>query len=146
MRRSELRWSPASRPRRVVARRRSRLPRHLLERQIGGLGTLKNLSDVSTDIAIGVGQARSITDQAACRDVYAKVIDGRNRVAGSQRHDLLATAEVSRIGDEQSTGLEIDEGSEGGIDIAFGARVQDTKHEPFCARRFLHSCGVALGV
>src|ERR1700738_4742833 len=42
----------------------------LLHRQIGGLSTFEDLSDVSTDIAIGVGQVRSIADQAAGRGVF----------------------------------------------------------------------------
>ena len=40
----------------------------LLDWQIGRLGALQDLPDISTDIAISVGQVRSITDQTASGD------------------------------------------------------------------------------
>src|SRR5690349_3929004 len=81
----------------------------LLDWQIGRSGAFENPPDVSTDIVIGVGQARSITDQAAGGDVYAKVIDGRNGVAGRERRDLFRPAEKERVADDEGAGLQLDE-------------------------------------
>jgi hypothetical protein len=57
--------------------------RRLLDRQIGGLGALEDLSDVNAGLAIGSREARSIADQAAGRDVFTILIDRRNGIARS---------------------------------------------------------------
>jgi hypothetical protein len=53
----------------------------LLDRQIGRLGPVKDLSGVNASLAIGSCEVRSITDQAAGRDVIAQPIDSRNSMA-----------------------------------------------------------------
>jgi hypothetical protein len=50
----------------------------LLDRQIGGLGALEDLSGVNADLAISSREARSIADQATGRGELAKAIDRRN--------------------------------------------------------------------
>src|SRR5207302_3922524 len=55
--------------------------RRLLDRHIGGLGALEDLSRVSTDEAKGSCEARSIADQAAGSGEFAPRIDPRNGTA-----------------------------------------------------------------
>ena len=67
-------------------------------------------------------------------------------MARRQRHELLAPAVEERIGaDEERAGLQLDEGGEGGVDLAFGAGLQDMELHPLRARRFLHVSHHALG-
>ena len=41
--------------------------------------------------------------------------------------------------------MQLDEGGEGGVDLAFGADFQDMELHPLRARRFLHVSGHAYG-
>ena len=41
--------------------------------------------------------------------------------------------------------MQLDEGGEGGVDLAFGADFQDMELPPLRARRFLHVSGHAYG-
>ena len=68
-------------------------------------------------------------------------------MARCQRHELLAPAGEERIGaDDERAGLQLDEGGEGGVDLAFGAGLQDRELHPLRARRFLHVSNDALGI
>ena len=92
------------------------------------------------------GEARSIADQAAGRDEFAPLVDRRNGMACCQRHKLLAPADEERVAaDDERAGLQLDEGGEGGVDLAFGASLQDLELHPLRARRFLHVSDHALG-
>ena len=42
--------------------------------------------------------------------------------------------------------MQLDEGRESGVDLAFGAGLQDMELHPLCARRFLHVSDDALGL
>src|SRR5262245_57818005 len=88
--------------------------------QIGGLGTLEDLSGVNTELAIDTREARPIADQAAGRGVFTPLIDRRNGIACRQRYDLLAPVGEEWIGgDDKRAGLPLNEGGEGGVDLAF---------------------------
>src|SRR5712664_394815 len=67
-------------------------PSRLLDRQIGGLGALEDLSSVSADQANGSSEAGSIAEQAAGSRVFTRLIDRRDGMARCQRHELLAPA------------------------------------------------------
>ena len=68
-------------------------------------------------------------------------------MARGQRHELLAPADEERIGaDDERAGLQLDEGCESGVDLAFGAGLQDRELHPLRARRFLHVSDDALGI
>jgi hypothetical protein len=59
-------------------------------------------------------------------------------MACRQRHDLLAPEHEEWVGrDEERAGLPLDEGSEGGVDLAFGAGLQDMELHSLHSRRFL---------
>ncbi len=67
-------------------------------------------------------------------------------MACRQRHELLAPAVEERIGaDDERAGMQLDEGGESGVDLAFGAGLQDMELHPLRARRFLHVSHDALG-
>ena len=59
--------------------------RRLLDRQIGRLGALEDLSGVNAELAIYTGEAGSIADQAADSGEFTKVIDRRNGMPRRQR-------------------------------------------------------------
>src|SRR6266702_1342206 len=117
----------------------------LLHRQVGRLGALANSSGVNADLAIGSREACSIADQAAGRDELAPRIDRRNSMARCERHELLAPAAEERIrADDERASMQLDEGGESDVDLAFGAGLQDRKLHPLRARRFLHVSYYAL--
>ena len=45
-------------------------------RQIGGLRALENSAGVDAGLPVQVGDARPVTDQAACNSIFAKLING----------------------------------------------------------------------
>ena len=66
-------------------------------------------------------------------------------MARRQRHELLAPIVEERIvADDQRAGMQLDEGREGGVDLAFGAGLQDRELHTLRARRFLHVSDHAL--
>jgi hypothetical protein len=66
-------------------------------------------------------------------------------MACRQRRDLLGAAGDEWIGrDEERPGLPLDEGGEGGVDLAFAAGFQDMELHPVRARRVLHLSRHAL--
>src|SRR5271165_3289081 len=70
----------------------------LLDRQIGGLGALENLSGINAELAIYIGEARPIADQAAGHDGLTPCIDRRDRIARRQRQELVAMRIKERAG------------------------------------------------
>src|SRR5215469_17289315 len=109
------------------------------------MGALEDLSGVSADQAIHSREASSIADQAADRDELAPLIDRRNGMTRCQRHELVAPAEEERVGADERGGMQLDKGCEGGVDLAFGAGLQDIELQPLLARRLLHVLYHALG-
>src|SRR5260370_10838853 len=92
----------------------------LLDRQIGRLGAVEDLSGVNADLAIDRSEARSIADQAAGSGEFSPLVRRRNGMARCQRYELLAPAVEERIGgDDERAGMQLDEGCEGGVDLAF---------------------------
>src|SRR5436305_5557630 len=92
----------------------------LLDRQIGWLGSLEDLSGINADLAIGSRAGRSIADQAASGGEFTPLIDRRNVMACCKRHELVTPAAEELIGaDEQRAGLQWDEGCKSGVDLAF---------------------------
>src|SRR5262249_23930491 len=71
--------------------------RRLLDRQIGRLGALEDLSDINADLEIDSHVARSIADQAAGRGEFAPIIDRRNGMTRCQRHELVTPAEEEQL-------------------------------------------------
>src|ERR1700730_587278 len=114
-------------------------PRRLLDRQIGRLGTVKDLARVNAELAKYTGEASSVADQAVSRGELAQEIYRRNGVACRQCHELLAPATQERIGaDNEPTGMPFDESCEGGIYVVFGGGLLDIDVYPLRERRFLH--------
>ena len=112
--------------------------RRLLNRQIGGLGALEDLSGVNALLAIDSREAQSIADQPAGRCELTQLIDRRNGMARGQRHELLASADEEGIGaDDEPPALQLEQGCEGGVDLAFGGGLQDMEMHPLRASGLL---------
>src|SRR5207247_2636999 len=111
----------------------------LLDGQIGRLGAFEDSPDVTADLGKNSDVVNSIADQAAGLGPLAVCIDYWNGMARCQGHQLVAPAADERIaGDDEPAGMQFDEGREGGIDLAFGAGLQDVEPYPLRARCFLH--------
>ena len=68
-------------------------------------------------------------------------------MACRQRHDLLAPAVDEWFGgDDEGAGVALDEGGEGGVNLAFAAGIEDKELHPLGARRFLHVVHHALSL
>src|SRR4029077_11941751 len=81
----------------------------LLNRHIGRLGALEDLSRVSAEQAKGRSEACSIADQAAGSGEFTPRIDRRNGMARCQRHELLAPAGQARIrADAERASMQLD--------------------------------------
>src|ERR1700730_5731093 len=59
----------------------------LLNRKIGRLCSFETLPDVDTNLAIDRGEARPVTDKAACCGKFLPLIDRRNGVTRLQCHE-----------------------------------------------------------
>jgi len=106
-------------------------PGWLLDRKIGRLGALEDLSGVNSSLAPGIGEAWSVADQAAGRGEFPSLVNRWNGIPRRQRHELLAPACEERIGaDDKRAGLQLDEGCETGVDFALGAGIQDLELQP----------------
>ena len=106
----------------------------MLDRQIGWLGALQNLSGVNANQAKGSYEVQSIADQAASFDELARLVDRRNAAGCRQRRELLAPVGKEWVAaDDERAGMQLDEGCEGGVDLAFGAGGQDMELYPLCA-------------
>src|SRR5262249_39508263 len=89
-------------------------------------------------LAPRASEAGSIADQAAELDELAPLIDRRNGMPRSKRHELFASAEEERIGaDNERSGFPLDELIKDSLEFAFGASLQNIKLQPLCVRRFL---------
>jgi hypothetical protein len=66
----------------------------LLDREVGGLLALEDLAGVDADLAIGAGEAWTVADQTAGRDVLAPRIDCRDRVGCGEGNQPLAAVEI----------------------------------------------------
>jgi hypothetical protein len=72
-----------------------------LDRQIGGLGTLENPSDIcAADAAEQVWEVRVLAHQTAHANEIAEWINHRQLMRRSQRHDFLAVPERKRTNNQ----------------------------------------------
>ena len=68
-------------------------------------------------------------------------------MACRQRHQLFAPAVEERVAaDDERAGMQLDEDHEGGVDLAFGAGLQDMELHPLGARHPLHVFNGAPGI
>jgi hypothetical protein len=67
-------------------------------------------------------------------------------MARYQSKELLAPAEEDCVGaDDECAGIQLDEGGEGGVDLALAAGLQDSELHSLGARHFLQVSHEALG-
>src|ERR1700738_5060984 len=96
--------------------------RRLLDRQIGRIGARENAADIGPGLANGSREARSVADQPAGLCEFTPIVHRRNGMTCCQRHELLAPA--VEAGHNRS-GMQLDEGWESSVDLAFGAGLQE---------------------
>src|ERR1700730_1592810 len=79
--------------------------RRLHHWKVGGLLALNDAAGIEADLAIGIGQARSVSHQTTGRDRFPKWIDRGNAVARCQCAQLLALDDEEWIrGDKERIG------------------------------------------
>jgi len=66
-------------------------------------------------------------------------------MARCQRQELLASVKEERVGADDERGVQLDEHWESGVDLTFGAGLQDMDLQSLRARRFLHVSNGLLG-
>src|SRR5258708_4592938 len=102
--------------------------RRLLDRQVGWLLALENPADICACRMIGVGKVAAVAHQAASRRELASLEDRGHSMAGRQGSKLLAPADEELIGaDHEPAGLQLDQSGEDGVEVAFGACMQNMK-------------------
>jgi hypothetical protein len=75
-----------------------------------------------------------------------QIVDRRKGIARCQRGELVAPAAEKRIGgDDEPASMQSPERRERGVDLAFGAGLQDIEVHPLRAHRFLRARGVPKG-
>jgi Phage integrase family len=73
----------------------------------------------------------AVAHEPASDDKFAKMKTGGNPMTESERGELFAPTDEEYIGaDHERTGLYLGQGGEGGVEVAFGARVQHMDLEP----------------
>jgi hypothetical protein len=107
----------------------------LHEGEVGGLVTHENSPSVNTGLAKDIPEVGSVANQAAAGGKRALIVHGGQRMAGRQRHELLAPVGEERIGDnKERTSPLLIEAREGRIDLAFAPGVDDMVSLPFWSR------------
>jgi hypothetical protein len=110
----------------------------LLDRQVGGLFAFENPPSVAAAEAIGIDNARAVTDQPANVGKLAQKVDCRQRVARRQPDQLITPAYKKGIGaNDHAVGALLNEARERRVDIAFAAGIQDQELDAECVRRSL---------
>src|SRR6516162_9257734 len=72
--------------------------------QVGGPLALQDSTSVNSDLAVCVGKACAVTDQAPSRDELALRVDRGNPMACRQRNELTAPRQEERVGIDEERG------------------------------------------
>src|SRR5262245_47249295 len=88
------------------------------DRQVAGLFTLEDSASVDALLTVCLGEAGSVTDQAAGHRELALLVNSRNGEARCQRGDPIAPAVEEWIGgDEERSGLSLTDFRKGRFDL-----------------------------
>ena len=110
----------------------------LHHRHLGGIFAFENAAGVDADLAVSVGNAGAIADEAAGDRGSAGFISRRNRGLGGERHQFVAPAVEERPrSDQQCTGRVLREASKGIVDFGFVVGLQDPNRQADRAGRRL---------
>src|SRR6516165_5968756 len=119
--------------------------RRLQHRQIGWLGALEDLTGVGADLTIHARTIGVVAHQPAGFDSLATGIARGNPVVRRKRNKLDAsTGEEHVASDVQGIGAVVHESSEGSLDLAPGAGVEDLNLQCHCTGGFRY-LSYALG-
>ena len=98
----------------------------LQDRQVGGIGALKDLTGVDADLTIHVQDIGPIAHQPTRFDMFANGIGRGNRIARRECRKLDAPSDEESVGgDEEGDDPVARESGEGRLDLAAGAGVED---------------------
>src|SRR5262249_59184427 len=98
-------------------------------------------ASINTGDTVHFGNAGAVAHHAAGRGEVPKLVDRGHRVAERQRGELITAAvEEGIIGNYERVCSELEQSSEGCIDVAFGGCVQDTDSQTQRAGRRLLNC------
>src|SRR6516162_9108584 len=110
----------------------------LLDRHLRRLFALENSARINSLLAVSVCKAWSIAHQPAGRSELPKMKDRRKRMAGRKYDKLLSSRIEECVGsDEECACSPPNQACEGGIDVAWTARLKDFNLSPECASRSL---------
>src|SRR5262249_50431029 len=110
------------------------------------LFALENPTGIDASLAITIGKARSIADEAPGYGELAVLVEGRNRMARCQSHELCAPFIEQFAGtDQKRVCSKLQQLHERSIDLGFVAGIQDVNLYPNRACRFVHLSGLAVG-
>src|SRR6516165_10856728 len=113
--------------------------------QIGRFLTFENAAGVNAELAVVFLGARSIAHQSAGRGELAPKVHNGHRIAGRQRNQFIRLGEEKRTDSEDKrTSPLLDEGSEGSVDVAFGAGSEDDELRSDLACRGLYVADLRL--
>ena len=105
-----------------------------LDRRIGRALALQDPSGVNAGLTLDSLVVDSIADQAARLSELPMRIHRRNGVPRRQRHELCASVPAieERVGfDGEPAGLQLNQGGEGGVDLALGPAFSTVSGIPF---------------
>src|SRR5262249_31102332 len=94
--------------------------RRLQHWELRRFGALENPSSIDAGLAIRIGEACRVADQAAGSDIVTEVVDGRNGMARRQCNQRLTFAgEQWAADDHERASAGLDDACEGSIEFAF---------------------------
>ena len=96
------------------------------DRQIGRIGALENATDVDADQTMRIRKTAPVAHQPAGHDKLSKGKTSGNRMADRECGKLLAPINEEYIGaNHERTCPQLGQACEGGVEVAFGARMQN---------------------
>src|SRR5262249_22086386 len=115
-------------------------------RKVGRFLTFEDTAGVHADLAIGVGQVRSVRDESPGRSKLAPLVDRRKAMACRQCDDLIAPPEEIGIGgdDERASSL-VNKRGKSGSHVMLPAGVHDNESLADGLRRGLYFAQVIPG-
>ena len=115
-------------------------------RKVGRFLTFEDTARVHADLAIGVGQMRSVTDESPGCSKLAPIVNRGKDMACRQCNDLIAPPEEVGIGtDDERAGSLVNERGKSGSHVMLPTGIHDNESLADDLRRGLHFAQVIPG-
>ena len=102
--------------------------RDLLDRQISGFVAPNDPPSIDAGLAVRLHKIAAVTREAAGDTEVARLLDRRHRVTSRKGSQLFTMEGEEGVGgDHKSARPQLGQGCERGVDVLFGAGVQDMK-------------------